>query len=203
MMNQLCMLITPLAKNIPAIPNCDYVGVDAGVFRILESEYLVSWATGDFDSMTEEEFHKIDSICPIEKYPIHKDETDSELAIELAYKKGYKKIILYGACSGRLDHTIANLRLLMYRYPYLILMDDKQKVQQLSEGIHVIENVYPHVSFFPIIESVISLYDFEYPLRHQLLKMDDIFTVSNSLMDKKGEIHVEKGRILCVQSSYR
>lgn len=54
-------------------------------------------------------------------------------------EKGYDEIVLYGALSGRIDHTFANIRLLMYRYPHLVLLDDRQKITLLSKGEHVIK----------------------------------------------------------------
>ena len=49
-------------------------------------------AVGDFDSLNEEDLKRI--TCPIERHPIMKDETDSELAIRLC--KDYDTIYLYG-----------------------------------------------------------------------------------------------------------
>ena len=49
-----------------------------------------------------------------EKFPTKKDETDTELCIELSDKLKAKEIHLIGALGGRIDHTIANINLLYY-----------------------------------------------------------------------------------------
>lgn len=100
------VLITPLVDVVPKIENCDYIGVDAGALKIIDQGFPIKMAVGDFDSLSEEDFKRI--TCPIERHPIMKDETDSELAIRLC--KDYDTIYLYGAMQGRIDHTIANIR---------------------------------------------------------------------------------------------
>ena len=75
------VLITPLVDVVPKIENCDYIGVDAGALKIIDQGFPIKMAVGDFDSLSEEEFKRI--TCPIDRHPIMKDETDSELAIRL------------------------------------------------------------------------------------------------------------------------
>jgi len=48
------------------------------------------------------------------KFPIEKNETDGEICIEYAVKKGYKNLNLYGVLGGRTDHILGNFALLAY-----------------------------------------------------------------------------------------
>lgn len=198
-MRKTAFLVTPLAKDIPILEDVDYIGVDAGALCILDAGLPLKFAIGDFDSM--DDLSCLD--CPIERHPVMKDETDSELAIRLAYERGYECVILYGGLSGRLDHTFANLRLLMYRYSSLILLDDHQSVKVLESGIHYLKNEYLHVSFYPIEKSEISLHGFLYPLDHQNVDVCDIYCTSNSFVDDVGVVYVHHGRILCIESNWR
>lgn len=198
-MSRCAILITPLVDVVPHIKNCDYIGVDAGALKIIDQNLPIKMAVGDFDSLDLDDLKRI--TCPIEKHPIMKDETDSELAIRLC--KDYDKIILYGGIHGRIDHTIANIRLAMYRYPQLVLMDEKQKISVFLKGEHEIDSTYKHISFFSIEEGVISLEGFLYPLKKRRIYMQDIYTTSNSLVKDKGMVIVEEGRFLCVQSNWR
>ena len=75
------VLITPLVDVVPIIEGCDYIGVDAGALKIIDQGLPIKMAVGDFDSLNEEDLKRI--TCPIERHPIMKDETDSELAIRL------------------------------------------------------------------------------------------------------------------------
>lgn len=83
------------------------IGADKGYFTLVKNNITPNIAIGDFDSYTGE----VD--CQnIIRYPVKKDDTDSALAVEYAYGKGYKNIVVYGAIGGALDHTIANISLL-------------------------------------------------------------------------------------------
>ena len=122
-----------------------------------------------------------------------KDETDSELAIRLC--KDYDTIYLYGGIQGRIDHTIANIRLAMYRFNNLVLMDEHQKISVMNVGEYEIDN--------PILEGVLSLSGFLYPLQSRRIHIEEIYTTSNSLVEDKGIVRIEEGRFLCVQSNWR
>ena len=113
-------LVTPLSKKIPVDHKADYIGIDAGALRILEADLPLKMAVGDFDSMSEKDFKSLEQICPIERHPVMKNETDAELGIWIAQKLGYDKIVLYGALSGRIDHTELNIRMISYLYPEVI-----------------------------------------------------------------------------------
>lgn len=196
------VLVTPLAKAIPFLEGYDYIGVDAGALRLIEQGINMIYAIGDFDSMDPEDLRVIKAHCDVFAFPIMKDETDSELAIQKAIKDGYDDIILYGALSNRLDHLLANLILICSKYPQVRLLDEKQCVKVLNEGEHLLNNEYIHVSFYALEKSCISLTGFLYPLDHRDVDVDDIFMTSNSFNDKQGRVSVHLGRLLCVMSNY-
>ncbi len=47
------------------------------------------------------------------RFPSEKDESDMELAIAVAEEHGCDTLLLYGALAARLDHTLANLQLMV------------------------------------------------------------------------------------------
>ncbi len=195
------VLVTPLTQSVFYEENVDYIGVDAGVLLLKQSEIQPKFAVGDFDSMDERLLQSID--CKIYKHPIMKNETDTELAIRLCVQQRYQEIIVLGALSGRLDHTLANIRLLMYSYPQVVFQDEMQRICCFDQGTYDITREYQHISFFAVETSKISLIDFLYPLDHQSIEPSDIYTVSNELTEEKGSVIVHSGRILCVQSNIK
>lgn len=197
------LLITPMSKNIIQDDSYDYIGVDSGALLLMEAKIPMRFAVGDFDSMTEDEFQRLQGTCQIIRHPVQKNETDSELAVSLCKKKGYDEIILYGALSGRIDHTFANIRLLMYRYPHLVLLDDHQKITLLSKGEHVIKKAYTHVSFFALEDTIITLEGFTYPLYKEPITVKDIFCVSNSIVHEEAKVTLDIGKVLCIQSNVK
>ena len=99
------VLITPLVDVVPKIENCDYIGVDAGALKIIDQGFPIKMAVGDFDSLSEEDFKRI--TCPIERHPIMKDETDSELYVKIMIRSIYM-----GPCK---EELIIRLRIFAWR----------------------------------------------------------------------------------------
>lgn len=196
-------LITPHARSFPVDPDADYIGIDAGVFRIMEQGLPVLKALGDFDSVEAGQKLPEDVIL----YPVKKDWSDSELAMELAVelnrKQDYRRIVLWGGISERLDHTYANIRLISWRFPQIELEDEKQKVFVLEKGRHALKSNPDHVSFFALCDSIISLENFLYPLDHKHLDQSSVLTLSNHFKNREdGIVTVFEGRLICIESRY-
>lgn len=190
-------LITPLAENFPLEKDAAYAGVDAGYLKLLEKGIDPVFVLGDFDSLEPGQKPPADAL----RVPVCKDEPDSELAVAEAIKDGYSEIILWGAISGRLDHTLANIRLAVWKYPGLILQDEMQKAFVLLPGRYSIAPEYRHLSFFAMELSVFSENNVSYPLDHRKIDQEDLYTLSNSFLEGPAEIEVHSGRILCVLSN--
>lgn len=195
------ILVTPLAKTIKRIEGALYIGVDAGALRILDNKLPLAFAVGDFDSIDNEAFSRLD--CPIYRHPIQKDETDTQLAISMCVEKGITDITINGGVEGRLDHTLANLSLMIHSDLNIRFLDENQEVFMLREGVHFIDNSYQHVSFFAVEPSILTLKGFLYPLSKGIVNVNDIYTVSNSLVEERGSIQVHKGKVICVRTNYK
>lgn len=197
------LLITPKSRIVPYMENVDYIGVDAGAILIEEAGHDCRLAIGDFDSMDAKALDRLKTRMEVIVHPVKKNETDSELAIRLCKERGYASIILWGGLSSRLDHTLLNIQLLKQDPDRVILQDEKQKVSILQKGEHLLENVYRHISFFPLEESILTLDGVLYPLKHRLIEPSDLYLTSNSFVDKMARVVVEKGSLLCVESNYQ
>lgn len=68
---------------------------------------------GDFDSFDRAKLNAHDNVIA---FPVRKDFTDSEIAVQYAIEQGFTDITLLGALGGRLDHALGNLHLLAYAY---------------------------------------------------------------------------------------
>ena len=65
--------------------------------------------TGDFDSV-EEGLRAYHADIPMEIFPPEKDQTDGEIAVEAALKRGARELVLVGAFGGeRADHAYLHL----------------------------------------------------------------------------------------------
>lgn len=84
----------------------DIICADGGYNRAVKNGYKPMAVVGDLDSAKD-----IASDVEVIKFNKRKDKTDGELAVIYAINKGYRKISIYGASGGRMDHVMYNLRL--------------------------------------------------------------------------------------------
>lgn len=82
------------------------IAVDAG-FACLEAiDVAPDMAIGDFDSLG-----YVPKCRRVSRFPVKKDKSDMELALEKAVSWDHNELVIYGALGARLDHTLANLQL--------------------------------------------------------------------------------------------
>lgn len=82
------------------------IAVDRGYASLRRIGIMPDAAVGDFDSLG------FVPACPTRAFPVEKDASDMELAMREALDRGADEVLLYGAFSARLDHTLANLQML-------------------------------------------------------------------------------------------
>ena len=90
------------------------IGVDYGALTAVNQGLHLNLAIGDFDSVTDLEFEVIkQASSEIIKLSPQKNETDTEVALNVALAKQATEVVIYGALGGRIDHSLANIRLLL------------------------------------------------------------------------------------------
>ena len=82
------------------------IAVDAGFAHLEALGVEPDMAVGDFDSLG-----YVPKCRRVSRHPVKKDKSDMELAMEKAVMWEHEELMVYGALSGRLDHTLANLQL--------------------------------------------------------------------------------------------
>ena len=102
-----CVLVCngEFSPNDFSVSGQDFVIVVDGGYAYIKDLCRIDLAVGDFDSLG----YIPEGIATLRHDPI-KDYTDTYLAFEEAYKRGYDDFVVYGALGGRLDHTLANLQ---------------------------------------------------------------------------------------------
>ncbi|WP_416325034.1 thiamine diphosphokinase [[Eubacterium] hominis] len=195
------VLVAGMSQTIPILEGYDYIGIDHGAVSCLKQGISMVCAVGDFDSVNEEEKAWIKETTKVLPLPAHKNETDTEVAVHYALEQAYQEIILYGGLGGRIDHELANLYLLMNRELPLILMNEQNRIRLLKEGNYEIpQSEYTYLSFLALIPSCISETGVAYPLDHCEITNQDIFTVSNEIIEDVAQVSIHYGKVLMIET---
>lgn len=195
------ILVAGMSQKIPVIEGYDYIGIDHGAISCINQEIPMVCAVGDFDSVSEEEKQQIQKKTSMLPLPAHKNETDTEVAVEEAMQRGYEEIILYGGLGGRIDHELANLYLIMHRKLPITLMNEQNRIKRLEPGVYKIEkSSYTYLSFLALCDSCISESGVAYPLDHCDISNQDIFTVSNEIIEQEALITIHHGSVLMIET---
>jgi thiamine pyrophosphokinase len=89
------------------------IAVDGGGSLCLSAGVTPDVVLGDFDSLSSADLKRLsDSGASVVRFPADKDESDLELAVAEARRRGATTLVLTAASSGRLDHTLAVLGVL-------------------------------------------------------------------------------------------
>ncbi|MGE5549235.1 MAG: thiamine diphosphokinase [Bacteroidota bacterium] len=89
------------------------IGADGGALAIERAGGAPHWVVGDGDSLGENDLLRLQAEgVRVRRYPHDKDQTDMEIALELAVELGADSAAIFGATGTRLDHTVTNLGML-------------------------------------------------------------------------------------------
>ncbi|MFB5265479.1 thiamine diphosphokinase [Paenibacillus enshidis] len=183
------------------------IGADRGALYLVEHGIRPDIAVGDFDSVLPEQRDKVEACSKrlLSCDPVHKDLTDTELALELAIEEQIGEVLLLGATGTRMDHTLANLQMLlraMQHHIHCIIQDAHNRIMLTGTEAVVEDRGYTYTSLLPMTNEVtgINLEGFMYPLMNATLKMGQSRGVSNRLTAAAGKVSIESGILLIIQS---
>ncbi|GGO07201.1 thiamine diphosphokinase [Saccharibacillus kuerlensis] len=183
------------------------IGADRGALMLIEHGLRPDIAVGDFDSVSAADAERIransgrvDSCDPVDK-----NYTDTELAFELALNEQPSEIVMLGVTGGRMDHTLANVQLLIRALRHQVvctIRDHNNYIQLTGSQLTVIDRGFTYVSLIPATMEVggVTLEGFEYPLQNATLRQGQSLAVSNKLAGSTGVVSIESGLLLVIQS---
>ncbi|WP_433749625.1 thiamine diphosphokinase [Falsibacillus pallidus] len=200
-----------LIPDLNSIKGGVWVGVDHGVYRLLESGITPAAAFGDFDSVSEEEWQLITSseLNEMHTFKPEKDESDMELALGWAIGQEPSKLSIYGATGGRIDHFMANAMILasetFLHYTGTIEIVDRQNIITVHPpGTYSIEKLQDkkYISYIPLSAEVkdLTLQGFKYPLENKKICMGSSLCISNELEENTGTFSFSEGILMMVRS---
>lgn len=182
------------------------VAVDGGLRHVLDLDLLPQLLIGDLDSVSPEQIDFLTGKgVEIKRFPVEKNETDLELALIEAVKRGYTEIFLVGALGGRIDQCLANLFLL--QMPELaatkvIVVDEAQELFVIRGQAQFSGQPGDMVSLLPLTDCAegVTTRGLRYPLSNETLYPDRSRGISNEMLESSASVALSKGILLCVHS---
>lgn len=185
------------------------IAVDGGLVSAQALGFVPDYIVGDFDTLPYKELAVYEQRrgIHIRRYQPEKDDTDTQIAAELAMQLEKEEVIFLGATGTRIDHMLANIFLLEKFADsniYACCLDSHNKARILNHGITIqkSEQYGAFISFLALTEQVegITLKGFKYPLVSRTLWQADSLCISNEIIEETAEISFTKGRLLMVEA---
>lgn len=187
--------LRPLLKEDDFIIYCD-----CGLKHVQGLGRAPQMVIGDFDS------HENPGL-PVETIvlPHVKDDTDTFFAVKTAYGRGYRDFLLLGVFGGRMDHTLANLYMLLWldnRACRALAADDYSDFEICSRGEVTVPSCYEYFSLLAIDSgaSGITIKDALYSLDDGAIDSEFQLGVSNEpLPGRTARVTVKQGKLLVIK----
>ncbi|MED6306197.1 MAG: thiamine diphosphokinase [Candidatus Thermoplasmatota archaeon] len=185
------------SKVIELAKNSLVVAADAGADRLLKFNIVPDWIIGDLDSISEKAITKLED-WTITNKDIQK--TDLEKAVDYAFEKGVKEIVIVGWEGGRIDHTLAALG--MAFDPRIKLIDDKFTVYCVDGEKRIKGKENTLFSLIAMPEARVSVNGARWNLEHEKLKIGGR-GIHNEI-GPSGEVTIEchSGNLLLIEGDF-
>lgn len=181
------------------------IGADGGANMLRKLNVLPNLVIGDMDSITANNllYYQQHPLVDVEKYPVMKDETDTEIAIMRAIEMTPDEVLLYGTLGNRFDHSLANVYLLLRLTAAGIkarMIDEVNEIMILKQSSDFNFELGTIISLLPIDGRVegIKITGFQYPILNQSMETQTPYGISNVVNSANQSIEFEKGMLLLV-----
>jgi thiamine pyrophosphokinase len=172
--------------------------VDKGIEICRDCNILPEILIGDFDSAEKSAVNwAIENKIPVKNYPVEKDFTDTQIALELLGKN--IPAIVTGIFGGRFDHLFSNV-FTCANYEKIFLADEREIIFYIKGGETVEINfsqIPTAVSLLPITETCkgVTTKNLHWELSNATLKQIFPNAISNRAENSKIKISVTRGTL--------
>ena len=182
------------------------IAADAGYLTAQRMGITPDVLLGDFDTLGTE---NIPEGIECLRMPAEKDDTDTQLAVQVALERGATEIVIVGGLGGRVDHTLSSLAILEMlwerkeRRVYAIFTDGKNRARFIRNSGVILP--HEHYRFFSLIaadEKVkgITLEGCKYPLKNGQILRTHQWAVSNEIVGNCALIEIRRGGVWVIES---
>lgn len=179
------------------------VAADAGYHNAKKLGDRVQLLVGDFDSLGERNIPDGPELIRLKP---EKDQTDTQVAVEVALERGATDLVIIGGLSGRFDHAMSNVAILEdlnARGIYAVLTDGISRIRFVRNSSCLIgRSFFRYVSVLAADEKVrgVTIEGCKYPLKNAVIHRRFQFAVSNEIEGNCALISVRRGGIFIIES---
>ncbi|MCX7711941.1 MAG: thiamine diphosphokinase [Clostridia bacterium] len=179
---------------------------DGGASHIRKFGITPSLLLGDFDSIDQEDYDYLkEQNVEIVTFPVEKDMTDTEIAVELAVEKGSSQIVILGGIGTRMDHSLSNiflLKKLMSGNIKGIIADEYNEITLVRDHIRIEKEEGLKISLLPLTDKVVGVTTkgLYYPLNEATVEMGSTWGISNEFKEDIAEVTLKEGLLLVIKS---
>jgi thiamine pyrophosphokinase len=182
------------------------IATDGGAVHCRTLGVTPDLLVGDMDSIPEGLLTELEAQgVEILRFPPRKDQTDLELAIELAIERGADDIVILAALGLRWDMSIAAVMLLAsprFAGVSLVLRDGATDILRLRGGqqLEIAGKPGDRLSIIPLGGPAVGvgLGGLAYPLSDQDIPLGSTLGVSNVLTRSPARVKLRQGQLLCI-----
>jgi thiamine pyrophosphokinase len=182
------------------------VAADGGLHHMHAMGLLPHVLLGDLDSVTPTEVEEAGQLgVRVIQYPVDKDETDLQLAIDLAVEEGCSQVVIGGGRGGRRDQTMGNIFLLQQpSHPGLSLRldDGSEEVFLISSAADIQGTAGDTVSLLPLGGPAFDVKtdELKYPLDYEKLFPEKTRGISNVMLANHARVSISRGLLICIHT---
>jgi thiamine pyrophosphokinase len=161
---------------------------------------------GDLDSLPQREVKRLEAAgTRVIRYPVEKDETDLELALDFALGEGAGEILILAPFGGRLDQTLGNMSLLNrddLRGIHVRMDDGKDELVLIHSKASIKGAAGDIVSLIPFGGQAggVTTHGLEYPLKLETLYPHKTRGISNRMIGESAGVSLETGALICIHT---
>ena len=190
-------------RALPPAAMC--IAADSGLDHARHLGLVPDVVIGDLDSVSAEGLRWAeDTGIEIRRHPPDKNETDLELALELARSSGAERIVVAAIGGGRFDHLLANIMVLAdprYAGPAIDAYVDTAVLSVVRGRRRLAGDIGELVSLLPLHGDAtgVTTTGLRYPLDGETLAAGASRGVSNVFVSTEASVEVEAGVLLAIQ----
>ncbi|EGD47647.1 thiamine pyrophosphokinase [Ruminiclostridium papyrosolvens DSM 2782] len=189
------------------IQESDYIiSVDGGAGHLRKMGINPDILIGDFDSANSQDLdYYLRKGINVSKFPVEKDMTDSELAIEKILELGATEVVFLGALGTRIDHSFANIMLLKKMLDIGLrgsIADEHNELYMFDSNFSISKKEGRKLSLIPITEKVtgVSTRGLKYPLVNATMVLGTSWGISNEFEEEVAFVSIDSGILLACLS---